>query len=192
MIRSQISPLPSSVIPDVKVPHLCHTAPSLLYRKGVRLGNYVEDLGNETYEPVRSDSSFATKTTSKEAFCDAGKTGTDLLAISQRGDVLLKYGKYGTTHNPYFGSGNKEGGFFATTFQLLFGAEASSQPLPGSCHRPLPRTVQQCLWTGSKSVDSKVPRTIGVQQAAEAREERLRKEAARSMYLTVEKVGVLK
>ena len=111
------------------------------------------------------------------------KNGAELLKNAFREDLRLKYSVYGRSQASING-GNKDG-FYATTSQLAFMAghpNAANAP-NASCASngavQKPRKVQDFLWTGSKKIDTHVPRTIEVsRRKREEREKRLAKEEA--------------
>ena len=136
----------------------------------------------------------ALETTAQAAYKPAAQEKVD--HSTRRQDIILKYGKYGTSQV----ARGEDGGCFATTAQCSFPSRpAAANPEPGSAAAALPpkgdppapslSKIQQCLWSGSKFVDSQVPRTLGECQAAAAREAKLKQEAAKSAYTTVEKVS---
>lgn len=167
---------------------LCSTEVSPLNnRKGVLLGNFVEDLAVEA-DPHGKTDNFENVTTNREAFRATGKTGHALMEVSTREDVRLKYGKYGKSYP----LGDDSGGcFFATTCQLTLVPPTGGRGDQEVGENTIVRKVQECLWSGNKLIDCNVPKSIKLRGLAEARQRKLADAVAKDTYLTIEKVRSL-
>lgn len=65
-------------------------------RKGVRIGNYVEDMASEIVPEMESGRSQQRFVTSNQAdFSPNERYGNDVHSSTLRTDIVLKYGKYG-------------------------------------------------------------------------------------------------
>lgn len=157
----------------------------LSYRKGVLVGDYVEDLASKADINSRELSkSFTGTSTAKLDYNAVGKTGAELLAASTRDDIRLKYGKYGKTES----LGNGFGGCFATMSQLAYTSPVSTHNQEGAPEAHQPLKTSDFIWTGSNIGDSKVPRTVLANRLAEERRQRLEEESSRNLFASTEKV----
>ena len=143
------------------------------------VANYVEQLAAEDGSESRAAARFEGATESGTAFAAAaGEPWAALLAASRREDILMTC-KYSATR----ALGGSEPGCFATTSQLAFRSDGVDER-----EGAMPQKIQDCLWSGSKFVDSKVPRSVPASSLAMARRQQLAADQARGAYTTVEKV----
>lgn len=169
------------------------------YRRGVREGNYAEDIlagdcKGRTGSVMDKGGAFCSETTSSAAYSSHGKSGPELAAASQRRDVELKYGKYGkSTVMP-----EDKTGFWASTTQLAYegaggaaahgsGTNGGGSGGDGQGPTTAPSKVQDLLWGASKWDNSKVPVSSHASHVGSERQRQLDQDAAASPYRSVQK-----
>jgi hypothetical protein len=158
-------------------------------RKGVLTGDYIEHLASKDVNAeLVAPKTFNATTTSSVAFSPEGKTGAQLVKSSSREDIKLKYGKYGRTEP----LGDGSGGCFATLTQLAYTQPPLPEALASTSGGPTKaqedRKINEFIWSGSNSGDSRVPRSVEAKKMARERRQKLAAEAQRNPYITTEKV----
>lgn len=155
-------------------------------RKGVKIGNYIEDLAASS-TPISSSNcpqNNPYKSTTQASFTPPPPSKPATTAL--REDLRLKYIKYGKSQP--LGHQEPTESSFATMTHLSFGAKENNthrQEQAKAASKPV--KIQDWIWSGSNSANSKVPKVVENQGKAEERARKLLTDGNRSVYVPLEK-----
>ena len=133
------------------------------YRLGVGIDNWVEDFqakvdtqgGKSMYGKHINFSEYGSSTTMKNSFTADGKFGEDI--IPERKDVA-GWVQPVSQENLFKHGPGLQSSYFVTLNELAYKDPAKV------FQDPQEKSVNECIWTGSKALDSKVPLTSSREQ----------------------------